>query len=663
MLALRTLPLASALAIVVAITPSAHADAPVDVIAPNVNLHVDGIQPIPAALAAKAAPYTEFKPRAAVSWHPQRRELVVATRAGNTTQLHLVRQPLGPLEQLTDFPDPVRAGGYAPKRPDALLFVKDTGGNEQTQLYRLEAGAREPVLLTDPQRRHAPAGFNHARTHVLLESVELDNTGRRENPQTDLTLLDPFLPATGRRITTLPGAGWGDFSFSFDDKRLALHEYKSANESVIWVMNVGTGQRKRVLPPEGSTPAAPFSSGDLAFARNGRGLFLATNRDGEFRRLAYLDLATDRLDYFGAGPPADVEEIALSPDGRTLAVITNEAGVGVLRLYDAATRKPRPEPALPVGTTAHAIWHEKSRDLAVNVNSARSPGDVYVIDVKTNTVVRWTETRAEGLDAATFQNPQLVSWKSFDGLTISGFITRPASTFTGKRPVLVAIHGGPEAQARPGFLGRRNYFVNELGIAVIEPNVRGSRGFGKTFLAQDDGMKRENAVKDIGALLDWIATQPDLDPQRIVVEGGSYGGYMSLAVATDYADRIAGSIDVVGIANFVTFLERTESYRRDLRRVEYGDEREPAMREFLKRISPVNNAERIGKPLLVVHGKNDPRVPYTEAEQIVAIAKKNRVPVWYLLADDEGHGFAKKVSADFLFYTMISFLETTLDLK
>ena len=193
--------------------------------------------------------------------------------------------------------------------------------------------------------------------------------------------------------------------------------------------------------------------------------------------------------------------------------------------------------------------------------------------------------------------------------------------------------------------------------------MRGSRGFGKTFIALDDGMKREDTVKDIGALLDWIATQPDLDPQRVAVEGGSYGGYMSLAVATHYADRIASSIDIVGIANFVTFLERTESYRRDLRRVEYGDEREPAMREFLTRISPVNNAERIAKPLFVVHGKNDPRVPYTEAEQIVTIAKKNGVPVWYLLADNEGHGFAKKANADFQFYAMVSFLETTLRLK
>jgi len=245
------------------------------------------------------------------------------------------------------------------------------------------------------------------------------------------------------------------------------------------------------------------------------------------------------------------------------------------------------------------------------------------------------------------------------GREISGFITRPPPRFTGRRPVIVNIHGGPEAQARPGFQGRWNYYVNELGIAVIDPNVRGSSGYGKTFVSLDDGMRREDSVRDIGALFDWIATQPDLDPARIVVVGGSYGGYMSLAVATTYADRIAGSIDIVGIANFVTFLERTESYRRDLRRVEYGDERDPKMREFLTRISPVNNAAKITRPLFVVHGRNDPRVPYTEAEQIVETVRKNGTPVWYLLAANEGHGFAKKENADFYFYATIRFLEET----
>jgi dipeptidyl aminopeptidase/acylaminoacyl peptidase len=312
---------------------------------------------------------------------------------------------------------------------------------------------------------------------------------------------------------------------------------------------------------------------------------------------------------------------------------------------------------------SRVTWDERSRELAFNLNSAQSPSDVWSIDSVTATPTRWTETRVPGLDASAFAAQAAIEWKSFDDRIIHGFITRPPARFGGRRPVLVDIHGGPEGQARPGFMGRLNYLVDRLGMAIIEPNVRGSTGYGRTFVSLDNGAKREDSVRDIGALLDWIATQADLDPARVAIFGGSYGGYMSLAVATHYPERIAGNIDVVGIANFVSFLEHTESYRRDLRRVEYGDERDPAMRELLTRMSPVTNAARIARPLLVVHGRNDPRVPYTEAEQIVTTVRAKGVPVWYILADNEGHGFARKDNADFFFAAMTLFLEQTLHLE
>ena len=637
----------------------AFAQAPT-VVTPNANLKADGIPPIPASIAASTAPYTEFKPTSAVQWHPKRHELIVARRATNTVQLYLATTPGGALKQLTDYQEPVRYGAYLPKEPDTLLFVRDSGGNEQRQLFKLPAGTTEPVLLTNPNRQHSVAAITTARDSLLVLSTDLDKTGKRENPTLDLTLLDPFAAAKGRKLATLPGTGWFSFAFSPGDKRLAMAEYKSINESYVWVMDVASGKRTRVLPPAGAASRKKIASGDLQFAGDGKGLFLTTDRDGEFARLAYFDLATGKLDYFGVGGEWDTETIALSPDKKVLAVTTNESGRSVLRLYDAATRKALPLPAMPIGQVSRMSWNENSRELAINIASAQSPGDVYVIDVKDAKLTRWTESKVEGVDTTKFRDAEPIAWKSFDGLEIRGFIVRPPPTFTGKRPVLITIHGGPESQARPGFLSRWNYFVNELGIAVVEPNVRGSSGYGKTFVALDNGMKREDSVKDIGALLDWIATQPDLDAKRVVVEGGSYGGYMVLGVATMFPERIAGVIDVVGVANFVSFLENTESYRRDLRRAEYGDERDPAMREFLTRISPVNNAHKIRAPLYIVHGKNDPRVPYTEAEQIVAAAKKNNVPVWYLLADNEGHGFARKANADFHFYSMVAFVRETL---
>lgn len=630
-----------------------------ETVVPNANLRVEGIPPIPAALAAKVAPYTEFRPTGLASWHPVRHELVVAKRARNTAQLFDVRAPLADPVQLTDFAEPVRNGGWWPAKPDVLVFGRDAGGNEQSQLYRLDPGAKEPVLLTDPARTHRPLALNRAHDRLLVASTDVDKAGgRRENPTLDVTLVDPLDPAGAKKIATLPGTGWGDFSFSFDDRRLAMSEFRSVTETYVWVMDLATGERRRVLPAPGADPTRTVASTEVSFSRDGRGLFLTTDRDGEFQRASYLDLATGALEAFG---PAnwDVEQLALSRDGRTIAMVVNEAGVGVLRLFDADTRRELPRPQVPIGAVGSVQWHPDSTVLAFNLDSSRSPGDVYVLDVAGNRVSRWTESTVAGLDASRFAVQTPIEWKSFDGRTITGFIARSPAQFTGRRPVMIQIHGGPEGQARPGFLGRWNYYANELGVAIIEPNVRGSIGYGKSFVSLDNGMKREDSVRDVGALLDWIATQPDLDPARVVVAGGSYGGYMSLAVATTYSDRIAGAIDVVGIANFVTFLERTETYRRDLRRVEYGDERDPAMRAFLERISPVNNAAKIGKPLFVAHGKNDPRVPYTEAEQIVEIARRNGTPVWYLLAANEGHGFAKKENADFYYYATIRFLQET----
>jgi dipeptidyl aminopeptidase/acylaminoacyl peptidase len=240
---------------------------------------------------------------------------------------------------------------------------------------------------------------------------------------------------------------------------------------------------------------------------------------------------------------------------------------------------------------------------------------------------------------------------------ISGFLYKPPAKFAGKRPVLVVIHGGPEGQSQPIFLGRANYYLNELGIALIYPNVRGSTGYGKTFSLLDNGFKREDTYKDIDALFDWVGTRPDLDADRIGVTGGSYGGHMTLAVSTFYSGRIRCSVDIVGMSNLVTFLEHTEGYRRDLRRVEYGDERDPKMHDFLEKIAPMNNIEKIKKPMLVVAGKNDPRVPVTESEQIVGALKKQGTPVWYVMAKDEGHGFRKKQNQDFQFYATVEFLE------
>jgi len=637
------------LLLVLAGVPTAGRAAEPD-IKPNDNLVADGIPAIPATLAATVGRYTDFRGAGLLDWHPARREMIISTRFAETNQVHRVRFPGGDRTQLTFFPDRVLGATYCPRGGDYFVFGRDVGGNEFTQLYRYDVATGEVTLLTDGGRsQNGNPRWAHAGDRIAY------GTTRRNGKDRDIHVMDPRDPKSDRAVLEPEGGGWFVLDWSPDDRQVLVGESISANESYLWLIDVAGGG-KRLLTPKGG-PQTDYSGG--VFARDGKSIYTTTDKDSEFHRLARVDLATGAPTFLTSQIRWDVDDFELSPDGATLAFVTNEDGVDTLRLLDTATRKERPVPALGLGLGVIGAlkWHPNGKDLAFGYSSARSPADVYSLDVATGKVERWTESETGGLNAATFSEPELVRWKSFDGRTISGFLYKPPARFAGKQPVLVNIHGGPEAQSRPSFLGRSNYYLNELGLAVIYPNVRGSAGYGKTFLKLDDGVLREDSVKDIGALLDWIGTRSDLDPQRVMVTGGSYGGYMTLAVATNYDARLRCSLDVVGISNFISFMERTEAYRRDLRRVEYGDERDPKIRAFFEKIAPLNNAGKISKPLFVVAGKNDPRVPVQEGEQMVSTVRKNGTPVWWLMADDEGHGFAKKKNQDYQFYATVMFMK------
>jgi len=641
-----------------------------DVVAPNANLHVEGIPPIPRALAETVAKYTDFRGHGFVAWHPRRGEMLVSHRGAgaSTTQLYWLRSPMGELVQLTRHPDPVTNATIDPLGGKFVVFAAGKGGSEAYQLYRIPVEGGDSVLLTDERFRHTRGAWRRIdgryTGEFLVSSVPLDRhltPDQRERITTKLTLMNPEKPGEARLIAELPGTGWFGGAFDRAGARLLLTRYISANESEIWVLDTSSGRRERILPRTGEAPSTHFAG---RFTSDGKGFFFVSDRGSEFRELMLYRLSDGQITSLTHHLPHDVEGASDEDDddsgeSRTIYARLNVRGRNEIRAFDAATLKEVPLRHAASGTVMGIAPRRGTGEVALTVGGATAPAEVWVMDERAGKLTRWTRA-VSPMDTSSFREQEIVTWKSFDGLTISGLISRPPARFTGRRPVIINIHGGPEAQASIGFRGRWNYFVNELGIAVIEPNVRGSSGFGKTFLALDNGMKREDAVRDIGALLDWIAQQPDLDASRVLVTGGSYGGYMSLATSVHYGDRIAGAINVVGISHFVTFLETTESYRRDLRRSEYGDERDPKMREFLHSISPLTNAHRIKKPLFVVQGRNDPRVPYTEAEQIVAKARANGARVWYLRAENEGHGFARRENADFYFYSMVRFVQETL---
>jgi len=616
-------------------------------IVPNENLVVEGIPKIPASLAETVDRYTNFRGAALDSWDPVKREMLISTRFADTSQIHLVKMPGGARTQLTFYPDSVSGALYAPAAGNFFIFSKDVGGAEFFQIYRFDEESGDVTLLTDGKSRNVAPVWSYDGQKLAYGST------RRDGNDVDLYIVEPANPKSDRMLAQLQGGGWQPLDWSPDNRKVLLREEISANESYLWIVDAASGDKTLITPKTG----LKISYGGGQFSKDGKGIYATTDKDSEFQRLAYVGLATKQHTYLTSHISWDVDEFDLSDDGSTIAFVTNDDGFGVLHELDTKTSKEKPVPELPKGIVSGVRWHKNNRDLGFDITSARFTSDVYSLDAQTGKVDRWTYSETGGLNTANFSEPELIHWKSWDRREISGFLYRPPARFTGKRPVIINIHGGPEAQYRPGFLGRNNYYLNELGIALILPNVRGSSGYGKTFLTLDNGFLREGSYKDIDSLFDWIQTQPDLDANRVLVTGGSYGGFMTLAVATNYNNRICCSVDVVGPSNLVTFLEHTSGYRQDLRRVEYGDERDPKMRAFLEQIAPFDKAKNITKPLFVIAGKNDPRVPASESEQMVSIVRRNGTPVWWLEAKDEGHGFRKKKNQDYQFYATLMFVK------
>jgi dipeptidyl aminopeptidase/acylaminoacyl peptidase len=632
------------------------------------NLVLEGIPPRDAAMSERLGRYLNGRNAKFLDWQPDG-ALLVATRFGDVDQVHRIVAPLGSREQLTFYSEPITV---AAANSNGFAFLKDKGGDENSQIYYYRNADRSTRLLTDGKSLNGNTLWAHDGKRLAFYS------NARDGVSYDIYVVDVETNAPPRLISAGKQDTWFPLDWSPDDSKLLLQRYVSINESYLFVADVNTGTVTPVADAEtdskksgGSRKSerrrvdrrndAKVGISGAKFAPDGRGIYIVSDEAGEFAELFYYDPVTaEKRSVSPEGAQWDVDTFDVSPDGRYIAYVMNEDGRSRLTVIDQQMKLDLVPPGVPEGRITEIRFDRSGKKLAFSAESAQSPRDAYVYDLSKSSLERWTQSEVGPVDSSTFVPAELIHYPTWDRVagkqrTLSAYLYTPKKP--GPHPVLISIHGGPEEQYRPGYEAFFQFLVNELGYAVIAPNVRGSSGYGKTFLKLDNGILREDAVKDIGALLVWVGVQPLLDRERIVVMGGSYGGYMSLATLVSYSDRLRGGIDVVGISNFNTFLNNTSPYRQDLRRQEYGDERDPKMRAFFSRISPFNNSTSIRRPLLVVQGLNDPRVPASESEQMVARVRANGGEAWYLAAKDEGHGFRKKSNRDFYLETVATFLE------
>lgn len=593
---------------------------------------LENVPEIPQDIRDAVQRYQNYREARFQDWLPDG-SMLITTRFGSTFQVHHVPAPGAARRQLTYFNEPVGGAKTVPGQ-QRFVLTRDTGGDEWFQLFVRDLdGIAQP--LTEPVTRNQSPVF--AKDGSLL----VWSRATKGSPDYSIMAADPADPKSRRLVWQGTGAV-GPQDISADKATVLLAKGISNRENHLMLLDLASG---KVSPLDWSLKAkARFE--DPRFIDGGKAIVAITNAGTDTRRLVRIDTATGKMTALSREPGWDVEAYDLSPDGRTIAYTLNEDGYSRVILMPLAGGAGM-SPQLPRGVVTALSFSPDGGKLAVGLTNATTAGDVWTVELGNQAVTRWTQSEPGELDPAKLVEPQLVRFTSFDGLTVPAFVYRPKNAAPdAKLPVIIDIHGGPEAQTRPSWNPGAQYFADVLGAVVILPNVRGSDGYGTKYLNLDNGPLREDSVKDIGALIDWAGKQPGMDAKRIAVYGQSYGGYMSLASMTFYSDRLVGGVERYGISDFISFMANTEAYRRDNRRAEYGDERDPKMRAVFERIAPLKNVGKITKPMLVMQGANDPRVPQSESDQVVAALRNNGVETWYVLYADEGHGFLKKANND-----------------
>jgi dipeptidyl aminopeptidase/acylaminoacyl peptidase len=576
-------------------------------------------------------------------------QVLIATRFGEVDELHLVDQALGALHQITFTREPVLRGAFSPDPNRNAFFYLADSASESQQLFYQRVGDPTARRLSDGKSIAGAALWSSSGREIAFSTIA------RDSGSCDIDIIDPDSGALPRLAA---GNECADpLDWSPDDRKLLLRQHVSAYEESLYILDLGTGQKREVDPSPAKGALA-----NAKFSRDGTGVYFISNRDGEHARLRYVNLFTaEKNDISGRGD-VDVEQFALSKDGHYLAYVTDEGGADKLNIVDLQAHQDLVPPRLPApGVVDSLSFDPDSKRLLFGLATATQPRDAYVLDVAANRVVPWTASEAGPLDRTKFVLPRLTQFPTFDRLDgrsreLPLYIYEPASP--GVHPVLIVLHDGPDARFRPTFDPWIQYVVNELGFAVLAPNVRGSSGYGKSFAALARGDQREDAIKDVGALLVWLALDNRFDKTHVIVSGTGHGGSLALAALVNYGERLRGAVAMAPITDFIAFVGSTAPEMRGAAREEYGDERDADDRLFLRRISPLINAERITRPVLIAHGKNDRGVPIAQSDQLVIRLRARNQTVWYLKATDEGASFARWQNREAYYRAFAEFLSS-----
>ncbi len=596
-----------------------------------VELELRGVSAVPMSLVKTSEKYNNYYQALPVEGWLDDKKFIVK-EYGKTASLLTYAQPEGQPTSLLTFPQPAYDIYPAPDRKN-YLYNQDTDGKLNYRMFVWNTESKQSAALTEVGTRAVQPIWSPSGKFVAYSFSAPGTKGM------DIVWQNPFKPEEKKTVFSSPymvqAVAW-----SKDDKYVAVEEYVNlADMTRLWLVEPQTGKKTLLNKSEKDV----FGIDEVQFSADGKYVYLTSNRAGEFLSFERINLSTKEWSTVYKNEAADIETARISPDESKAALVFNDKGLSRLGFYDLKTQKLSEVSKLNPGVITNLEWSPDSKQVAFNLDYASEASSIYTVAADSSLqITRWahepnTDKPDENLPLA-----ERIEWQSKpDGKTIGGWMFKSKKSAATPRAVIIEFHGGPSEQSRPILNYNDLYYLNELDTVVIYPNVRGSRGAGKSFSLGDNGELRANQLNDVAGLLDWVKSQSNLDSSRIMVRGFSYGGYLALLAAARFPDRIAAVSAQAAPTNLATLQANDPAWRVSTSRTEFGDETNPQVKQALEKIAVPSMASNLKVPILLAHGELDTQVPASEARQLIAAVEKQspQTSLWTVFGKSDKHGF------------------------